>query len=120
MTEDVKPFVYIAQDSPTHSYWPAEKFGTLRHCLPPRADSNNGLSRVPALLRRALKDFQQDDYLLISGAPLSCAIALAILHEKYDRINVLRWSAQNQAYDSCLLDLMFSPTIEDGNEPDDE
>jgi hypothetical protein len=91
------PLVYIVQDNPLHSYWPAEKFGTLKHCLSRTEDYvlNRGIVR----LRAALLNFNPDtDYLLLSGSPLMTGVACAILHERADKIRVLRWSAQDQNY----------------------
>ena len=97
--------VYVIQTNMQHEYWPAEAFGTLRHCLPSRADME--MRKMVPRLREALIGFDaKTDYVLLSGAPIACAVAFAILHEKLDRFNVLRWSVPAQDYLVAVVDLM--------------
>lgn len=112
-TDVTQSVVFIVQDNPQHAFWPAEKFGKLRHCLPARGDYI--VEAMIPRLRAALLDFNADtDYLLLSGAPLACSVAFAILHEKCDRFRVLRWSVPAQDYSPVTVDLMIA------NEPNKE
>lgn len=100
-----KSRVFIIQDNPQHAFWPAERFGELQHCLPPRADFN--VDTMVPRLREALRDFDAStDYLLLSGAPLSCGVAFALVHERSDRFTVLRWSSQAQNYVVESIDML--------------
>jgi hypothetical protein len=113
--EKRKPRCYIVQDNPQHAFWPAERFGELQHCLPPRADFN--VDTMVPRLRAALREFDADnDYLLLSGAPLSCGVAFALVHERYDQFTVLRWSSQAQDYVVESID-MLSTKSGDNDEP---
>lgn len=102
-----KGSVYIIQDNPQHAFWPAEKFGKLKHCLPSRGDFN--ISTMVPRLRESLRNFDPaTDYVLLSGAPLACGIAFALLHERHDLFRILRWSVPAQDYTSATVDLMLS------------
>ena len=101
------PIVHICQDNPNHAFWPAERFGTLRHCLPFRGD--NKMEYMIPRLRTALLDFDAtQDFLLLSGAPLACGVAFAILHERFDAFTVLRWSVPVQDYVVTPINLLQS------------
>jgi hypothetical protein len=105
--------VYIVQDNPKHAFWPAQEYGELRYCLTTMGDYY--YEQVTPRLRTKLRDFDADnDYLCFSGAPLACAIALAILHERFDRVQVLRWSNQKQEYEKLVVDLMANEETTDG------
>lgn len=99
--------VFIVQDNPSHAFWPAEKHGKLQHCLPSRGDYM--VDSMVVRLRQALLPFDPNkDYLLLSGAPLACAVAFAILHERFDKWRVLRWSVPAQDYSVAMVDLMVT------------
>lgn len=105
--DDSLSVVYIVQDNPQHAFWPAEKYGKTRHCLPARGDYN--VDAMTIRLREAFRDFDaQTDYVLLSGAPIACAIAFAILHERFDQFQVLRWSVPAQDYNAVTVNLMAS------------
>lgn len=109
-----EPLVFVCQDNPQHAFWPAERFGKLKHCLPARGDFN--VRNMVPRLRAALVDFNAEtDFLLLSGAPLACGVAFAILHERFDSFRVLRWSVPAQDYNVNLVNLMEQEIDDDGD-----
>ena len=88
----------VVSVSPAYNYDPARVYGELEYCL------NSGNARFSARqtvleLRRALKDFTVDDYILPSGDPGIIGVAVAIAaHLTNGRVKVLRWMRQEKTY----------------------
>ena len=98
--------VYVLQElpgtrigRPKFNIMGASKYGKLKVLL--REDTQIILSPGPVIfeLRRLLKDYSSNDYLLLSGDPsvigLACAIASDINNGK---VNVLKWDRQEKVY----------------------
>ena len=90
--------VYVVQEVAGKNILSAEKYGDLELLLP--EGSQLVLSTAPTVrrLKTKLKDFSDDDYLLLMGDPaaigICCAVAAAI-NRKY---NVLKWDRQEMTY----------------------
>lgn len=108
MEQEVKdPVVYVTQDvwmrnQQTHEMErkfdisPAKKFGQVQYLLQPDAEGRNTsiMNTVPIvrLYRTLLRDFSDDDYLLLLGDPALLAIAAAIAAERnHGRFKLLKW-----------------------------
>ena len=98
--------VYVLQElpgtkigRPKYNIIGAQKFGKLKVLL--REDTQIIMSPGPIIfeLRRLLKDYNSNDYLLLSGDPsvigLACAIVSDINNGKF---NLLKWDRQEQMY----------------------
>jgi hypothetical protein len=78
----------------------AEEYGTLKFLLSPTANPFNvNESGVVAQLHGHLKDFNDNDYLLLVGNPCLIGIAAAIAADySGGGINFLQWSGKKQSY----------------------
>lgn len=90
--------VYIVQEVKGRDYSPAMKYGQLVLLLP---EGNITLSTQPTVrrLKTRLKDFNDEDYLLLSGDPvaigLSCMVAADINQGK---VKMLKWENRESSY----------------------
>lgn len=92
--------VYAIQESKGKNILPAEKFGKIVVMLDQKA---TGTYIVPpetyTTLRKILRHFNDEDYLLLIGDPILIGIATAIaLKENFGTANVLRWDKQEKKY----------------------
>lgn len=93
--------VFITHESLNFNYLPAERFGDVKFLTRndlPVIDSSPSKKVIVNQIRRTLESFQDDDYLLPSGSPIITGIAMAILHERFDEIRVLKWSNNTRDY----------------------
>ena len=77
----------------------AQKYGKLKVLL--REDTQIIFSPGPIVfeLRRLLKDYNSNDYLLLSGDPSVIGIAVAIVSDiNNGRFNLLKWDRQEKVY----------------------
>jgi hypothetical protein len=82
--------VYILMDG-GHDYSAAKEFGELVMCnLPPSASYD--VARVYALLKEAMFDMQETDYIVISGLTTFCCVATALAMDWCSRVNLLLFS----------------------------
>ena len=100
------PTVYITQESGGRSFLPARKFGKLVALLPNEAQVV--LSAAPTIrkLRRGLKDFTQEDFLLLSGDPLIMGLAIWIaLDNSQGKCSFLKWDKIERDYYDVDVDI---------------
>ena len=108
-----RPTVYVIQEIPgTKEGRPkinimgAQKFGKIKVLL--REDSQMIFSPGPIIfeLRRLLKAYRQEDYLLLTGDPaiigVACSVVSDITHGKY---NLLKWDRQERMYYPISINL---------------
>ena len=107
--KDIKtsePIVYVIQELPGTSIgrpkfniMGALKYGKLKVLLKENAQIVLSPGPVVHELRRLLKDYNSNDYLLLSGDPaiigLACTIASDINN---GRFNLLKWDRQEKVY----------------------
>ena len=105
--------VYVIQEIPgTREGRPkinimgAQKFGNIKVLL--REDSQIIFSPGPVIfeLRRLLKNYTSEDYLLLTGDPaiigVACSVVSDITHGKY---NLLKWDRQERMYYPIQINL---------------
>ncbi len=105
--------VYVIQEIPGTKFgnpkiniMGAAKFGKFKFLLP--EDSQIIFSPGPLILklRKLLKDFRSDDYLLLTGDPaiigVACSIVSDITNGKY---NLLKWDKQERMYYPIKINL---------------
>ena len=84
----------------------AEKFGDLKIMLPDRKQMILASGTLTFELQKHLKDFNDNDYLLLIGDPaiigLCCAIASDINNGKF---KVLKWDRNDKRYYDLEIDL---------------
>ena len=104
--EKKEPIVYVLQEVPgTRAGRPkfniigAQKYGRLKVLL--REDSQVVMSSGPIKykLERLLKDFSDDDYLLLSGDPqIIFMVGAVIAKVNNGKAKSLKWDRQEQTY----------------------
>ena len=113
LKKDSEKTVYVIQEIPgTKEGRPkinimgAQKFGRIKVLL--REDSQMIFSPGPIIfeLRKLLKNYTSEDYLLLTGDPaiigIACSIASDINQGKY---KVLKWDNQEKRYYSVEIDI---------------
>ena len=113
--------VYLVQDVP------GTKAGTPKINIVGATDYGKVVPLLPELsqiifspgplifkLRKLLKDFQPDDYLLLTGDPaiigVACSIVSDITHGKF---NLLKWDKQERKYYPIEINLYERGEIDD-------
>jgi len=101
--------VFVVQDTkwvdpkdgqlkPKFDFSPAGEFGELVFLLGSNASPFN-LPPVLTELQERLKEFGDDDYLLLVGSPVLLGLATAIAADYNDgRVNMLQWSGAKHSY----------------------
>jgi hypothetical protein len=98
--------VYVVQNSPKFNLLPAAEYGELQVLLP---SGQVMMATAPtiSLLRRALREFSNDDYLLAIGDPIAIGLATAIAAGfNGGKIRMLKWDRQEHRYYALEADLM--------------
>ena len=111
--QDLEKTVYVIQEIPgTKEGRPkinimgAQKIGKIKVLL--REDSQMIFSPGPIIfeLRKLLKDYTSEDYLLLTGDPaiigVACSVVSDITHGKY---NLLKWDRQERMYYPIQINL---------------
>jgi hypothetical protein len=97
--------VYVVQETPGRNLLPATEYGEVRILLPP---GQIVFSSAPTVrrLRAALRNFNDDDYLLLMGDPVAIGAASAVAsHYNQGRIKMLKWDRQYARYVPVEIDL---------------
>ena len=113
LKKDSEKTVYVIQEIPgTKEGRPkinimgAQKFGKIKVLL--REDSQMIFSPGPIIfeLRKLLKNYTSEDYLLLTGDPaiigVACSVVSDITHGKY---NLLKWDRQERMYYTIQINL---------------
>ena len=94
-----KPIVYLVKENPYISVLAAEEYGRIVTLF------ESGLqimfSPQPAIrkLKRKLKDFNDNDYLLMMGDPAAMGIACCVAAEmNRGKFKILKWDKKQQRY----------------------
>ena len=72
------PTVYITQETANRNFLPARKYGSLKPLMPGNAQVVLSTSPTLKKLRFGLKNFTDEDYLLLSGDPIIMGIMTSI------------------------------------------
>ncbi|UQS95103.1 hypothetical protein Pam3_32 [Pseudanabaena phage Pam3] len=101
--------VYVVQDHrrydrdtgqfvPVHDLTPAKQYGELKYLLSPTAAPWNPQSILPELWS-GLKNFCDDDYLLLNGNPILIGWATAVAADYNDgSVQLLQWNGKEGRY----------------------
>lgn len=100
------PTVYVIQETMKHNLLPATQFGELVFLLPPNAQITFSPGPSVERIRRNLKNFTDDDFLLLIGDPAAMAIAAAMAAQYNNgRFRLLKWDKREMKYYPILVDL---------------
>ena len=113
--------VYVLQElpgtrigRPKYNIIGAQKYGKLKVLL--KEDTQIIMSPGPIIyeLRRLLKNYTSNDYLLLSGDPSVIGIAVAIASDiNHGRFNLLKWDRQEQMYYPLEINLYEKGKIDE-------
>ena len=110
---DKNSIVYVIQDvpgskigAPKINIIGATQFGQLKVLLPENSQIILSPNYVITTLRKKLKDYTEEDYLLLTGDPaiigVTCSIVSDITNGKY---KLLKWDKQERRYYPVEIDL---------------
>ena len=116
-----QPIVYVIQEIPgTKEGRPkinimgAQKYGNIKVLL--KEDSQIIFSPGPVIfsLRKKLKDFSKEDYLLLTGDPAIIGIACSVVSDTTNgRYNLLKWDRQERTYYPIKINLYEKGEIDE-------
>jgi len=106
MKENNLPMVYVIQEipgtkegKPKINIMGAAEYGTFKFLLPELSQIIFSPGPLIYKLRQALKDFTENDYLLLTGDPaiigVACSLASEMTNGKY---KLLKWDRQERKY----------------------
>lgn len=100
------PTVYVVQEMPNHDIAQAMKFGEIKILLP--RTQQLAFSTAPTIrtLRRKLRDFTDEDFVLLTGDPVAiglvCALAASFNGGRY---TALKWDRRDFLYIPVKIDV---------------
>jgi len=101
------PNVFVVSETGKHNIAPALEYGEIVIVLPP-SQAQVVFSSGPTVQRvkRALEDFDDNDYLLFIGDPTAIAIMATVAASKNGgRYKCLKWDKQERRYIPIQIDL---------------
>ena len=97
--------VYVLQEM-GRNVRSAEKFGDLKVVLPDNKQIVLSSGPLTFKLKHALKDFNDNDYLLLMGDPAIIAVAGAVASDvNGGKFKVLKWDRDEKRYYDIEIDL---------------
>ena len=97
--------VYVLQEM-GRNIRSAEKFGDLKVVLPDNRQIVLSSGPLTFKLRHELKDFNDNDYLLLMGDPAIIAVAGAVASDvNGGRFKILKWDRDEKKYYDIEIDL---------------
>jgi len=113
--------VYVIQEIPgTQSGSPkinimgASKYGEFKFLLPEFSQIIFSPGPLIFKLRKALKDFSEGDYLLLTGDPAIIGVACSIVSDMTNgKYNLLKWDRQERMYYPIKINLYEKGEIDE-------
>jgi len=106
-TIEAKPKVYLIQDipvdretgKPKYNVLGAQKFGEIITLLPVYSQIILSPGPLTFELRKLLKNFTSNDYLLLSGDPANIGVVCSIVSDTTNgKYKLLKWDRQEKTY----------------------
>ena len=116
------PIVYVIQEiagtkdgKPKINILGAAEYGTFKFLLPELSQMIFSPGPLIFKLRKGLKNFTRDDYLLLTGDPAIIGVACSIVSDMTNgKYNLLKWDKQERKYYPIAINLYEKGEI-DGN-----
>ena len=113
--------VYVIQEIPgTQSGSPkinimgASKYGEFKFLLPEFSQIIFSPGPLIFKLRKALKNYRPNDFLLLTGDPAIIGVACSIVSDMTNgKYNLLKWDKQERKYYAIAIDLYEKGKIDD-------
>jgi hypothetical protein len=95
--------VWIVYEDKKRDYSAAEEFGEVKVIY---SSINRDFDPEAAIqhARRTLRNYEEDDFLVMSGDPALCSICVCVVAEKFGVCKILSWSRDNLNYTQKVLD----------------
>ncbi len=95
--------VFVVQETMRHNVLPAQQFGELVFLLPPQVQIGFSPGPMVNRMKRVLRDFTDQDYLLLIGDPAAMSIAAAIASQYNNgKFRFLKWDKRdNTSFPVC-------------------
>ena len=122
--EDLKtrqPTVYVIQEipgtqagNPKINIMGASKYGEFKFLLPEFSQIIFSPGPLIFKLRKSLKDFTREDYLLLTGDPAIIGVACSIVSDMTNgKYNLLKWDKQERQYYPIEINLYEKGKIDE-------
>ena len=100
------PKVFVIQETMKHNLLPATAFGELVFLLPPGAQVSFSPGPMVVRMERFLKNFTDEDFLLLIGDPAAMGLAgaLAAKHNN-GKFKLLKWDKREMKYYPIQVDI---------------
>ena len=123
MPESIKNenIVYVLQElpgtkagAPKINIMSASKYGEFKFLLPEFSQIIFSPGPLVYKLRQGLKDFNENDYLLLTGDPAIIGVACSIVSDMTNgKYNLLKWDKQEKQYYPIEINLYEKGKIDD-------
>ncbi len=121
--EEPQPIVYVIQEisgtrhgAPKINIMGAQKYGKFVFCLPEMAQIIFSPGPLIFKLRKVLRNYTANDFLLLTGDPaiigVACSIVSDITNGKY---KLLKWDKQERRYYPIVINLHEKGDIDENN-----
>ena len=98
--------VFVVQETMRHNVLPAQQFVDLVFLLPPQVQIGFSPGPMVNRMKRVLRDFTDQDYLLLIGDPAAMSIAAAIASQYNNgKFRFLKWDKREMKYYPIVVDL---------------
>tara|TARA_R110002020_G_scaffold4749_7_gene20671 strand:+ start:4558 stop:4917 length:360 start_codon:yes stop_codon:yes gene_type:complete len=95
----MSPRVFVTQENPRVNIVSAAKWGDLVPLAGPFDQIHISPMRFVSQIRRKLRGFNDDDWLLTMGDPAIIGVSFAIAAElNHGRVNLLKWDRMEKSY----------------------
>ena len=109
--------VYVIQEMPYKDVLSAEEYGELKSVIEPGFQLLLSPDPVTEKIKNVLKDFNDNDYLLLIGDPsligIACAVACDI---NMGRFKVLKWDRRREKYFPIEINTRGNENDKNGNQ----
>ena len=122
--KDREPIVHVLQEiagtrdgRPKINIMGATGYGKIKFLLDERAQMIFSPGPLILKLKRLLKDFRQEDYLLLTGDPALICVASCVVSDLTNgKFNLLKWDKQERRYYPIEIDIYNKGEIHESNQ----
>jgi len=98
--------VYVVQEVPGRNIASARQYGEFELLLPSNAQIMLSASPSVRRMKKLLRNYTEEDYLLLIGDPAAIGVACSIAAQYNNgRYNILKWDRQEGTYYPVEIDL---------------
>ena len=117
------PIVYVIQEiagtkdgKPKINILGAAEYGTFKFLLPELSQMIFSPGPLIFKLRKGLKDYTTEDYLLLTGDPAIIGVACSIVSDiTSGKFNLLKWDKQERKYYPIQINLFEKGDLDESN-----